>query len=198
MAALKIAENAYGENGVQYGFLLFHLGQMYSLISDYSAAETMFRRAVVMEGKITGSDPLDHALLVSSLANVYLKQRKLEEAKPLVLESREAATSNCSASPMACALIHSNLGDYYLAKGQWALAETEFEAALKLRENTLGEHPLVADSLLSLSHALRKAKRKVDAKTYEAQAARILSSQKSPLYGSGNTIDVRAFQAANR
>ena len=85
-----------------------------------------------------------------------------------------------------------------MAKGQWAQAETEFEAALKLRENTLGEHPLVADSLLSLARVLRKGKRKEGAKTYEVQAARILSSQRNPLYGGGNTIDVRAFQAASR
>ena len=198
MAALNIAEHAYGEDGIQYGFLLFHLGQMYSLIGDYPAAETLLRRAVVIEDKITGPDPVDHALLVSSLAIVYVKQRKLEEAQPLMLESRAATNSNCRASPMACSLIRSHLGDYYLAKGQWGLAEEQFEAALKPRENTLGEHPLVADSLISLARTLRKEKRKGDAKIYEAQAARILASQKNPLYGGGNTIDVRAFQSANR
>ena len=119
IAALKIAENAYGGNGIQYGFLLLHMGQMYSLIGDYSSAETMLRRAVVIEEKITGSDPVDRALLVSSLAAVYVKQRRLEEAKPLMLESREATNSNCSASPMACSLIRSHLGDYYMAQGQW-------------------------------------------------------------------------------
>ena len=198
MDALKIAEHAYGENGIQYGFLLLHLGQMYLLIGDYPSAVTMLRRAVAIEEKITGSDPVDRALLVSSLATAYVKQHKLEVAKPLMLESREAIDSNCSASPMACSVIRSHLGEYYLAKGQWGLAEEQFEAALKPRENTLGEHPLVADSLISLARTLRKEKRKGDAKIYEAQAARILASQKNPLYGGGNTIDVRAFQAANR
>ena len=78
------------------------------------------------------------------------------------------------------------------------MAEVEFEAALKLREDTLGAHPLVADSLISVARALRKVKRKGEAKTYEARAAQILSSQQNPLYDRSNTIDVRAFQAANR
>ena len=109
MAALRIAEHAYGENGIQCGFLLLHLGQMYSLIGDYPAAESMLRRAVSIDETITGSDPVDRALLVSSLATVYVKQRKLEEAQPPMLESRETINSNCSASPMACSLIRSHL-----------------------------------------------------------------------------------------
>jgi uncharacterized protein HemY len=34
MTALNIAEHAYGENQIQYAFLLLHLGQMYLLIGD--------------------------------------------------------------------------------------------------------------------------------------------------------------------
>jgi hypothetical protein len=82
--------------------------------------------------------------------------------------------------------------------GQWNRAEAEFELALKLREGALGEHPLVADSLTALSRALRKVKRKAEAKLDEARAAQILSSHGNPLYDGRNTIDVRAFQAASR
>jgi tetratricopeptide (TPR) repeat protein len=198
MTALKIAEHTYGENGVEYASLLTHLGQMYSLIGDYPAAESMLRRAINAGGKIAGADPLERAILTSALGMAYAKQRKLAEAEPLILESLEVTKSNCNASPIACAFAHSNFGEYYMAKGQWASAKAEFELALTLREDTLGEHPLVADSLVSLSHALRKVKRGKEAKIYEARAAQILSSRRNPLYDGRNTIDVRAFQAANR
>ena len=198
MTALKIAEHAYGASGAEYSFLLLHLGQMYLLIGDYSAAQTMFRQGVAAEEKVTESDPMDRAIFLSSLAASYIKQRKVAEAEPLILESREVTKTNCGAAPIACALVRSHVGEYYATKGQWAMAEVEFEAALKLREDTLGTHPLVADSLISLARALRKVKRKGEAKIYEARATQILSSQQNPLYDRSNTIDVRAFQAANR
>jgi len=50
---------------------------------------------------------------------------------------------------------------------------------------------------MALSRAMRKVKRKKEAKIYEARAAQILGSR-NPLYDGRNTIDVRAFQAANR
>lgn len=198
MTALKIAEHTYGDNLKEYTGLLLHLGQMYSLTGDYPSAETMFQRCLAAGEKSSGSDPLDRAVIMSSLAQAYAKQRKLVEAEPLVLKSVEASNASCSALPTACAFIRSNLGDYYMAKGQWATAELEFERALKLREGIFGEHPLVADSLVSLSRALRKLKRKKEAKIYEAKAAQIFSSQINPLYDRGSTVDVRAFQANNR
>jgi len=197
MTALKIAERAYGENGIEYGALLLHMGQMYSMIGDYSAAETMFRRGLAAHTKIAGADPLEYAILTSSLAMAYAKQRKLAEADPLILELTETIKADCSASPLACSFVRSNFGEYYMMKGEWRMAQTEFEQALKLREDTLGDHILVADSLMALSRAMRKVKRKKEAKIYEARAAQILASR-NPLYDGRNTIDVRAFQAANR
>jgi tetratricopeptide (TPR) repeat protein len=198
MTALKIAERAYGENEVHYGGLLLHLGQMYSVLGDYPAAETMLQRSLAAKEKINGSDPIDRAIIMSTLGDVYVKHRKLTEAEPLILNSAEASNAGCGDAPIACAFIRSNLGGYYMTKRQWGMAETEFERALKLREVALGEHPLVADSLTSMSRALRKLNRKKEAKSSEARAAKIVSSQRSPLYEAGNTIDVRAFQANNR
>ncbi len=136
--------------------------------------------------------------MMSSLAHAYARQRKFAEAEPLIPKSVEASNANCSALPIACAFVRTNLGAYYATKGDWGKAEFEFEQALKLREDKLGEHPLVADSLMSLSHTLRKLKRKKEAKIFEARAAQILSRRKNPLYDADNTIDIRAFRANDR
>jgi len=85
-----------------------------------------------------------------------------------------------------------------MTRGQWEAAELEFAGALKLREGALGEHPLVADSLISLSRALRKLSRKQEAKVYETRAARIWSSQRNPAYDASNVIDARAFRAKSQ
>jgi hypothetical protein len=65
-------------------------------------------------------------------------------------------------------------------------------------QQSVGEHPLVANSLMALSRALREVERKTEAKIDEAWAAQILSSHGNPLHNGRNTIDIRAFQAANR
>ena len=196
--AVNIAEHAYGENEVKYGSLLLHLGQMYSLLGDYPAAETMLQRSLAAKEKTSGSDPVDRAVIMSSLALAYAKHRKLGEAEPLVLKSVEASKTGCSEAPTACAVIRSNLGRDYMATGQWAAAELEFERALRLREDTLGQHPLVADSLISLSRALRKLNRKKEARIYETRGTEILASQRNPAYDTNNIIDVRSFQANNK
>jgi tetratricopeptide (TPR) repeat protein len=133
---------------------------------------------------------------MSSLAEAYTKQRKYAKAAPLALKAVEDSKANCKAVPIACALIRSNLGDYYMAQGQWETAELEFEQALKLRQDTFGEHPLVADSLISMSRALHKLKGKKEAKTYEAQAREMLSGQTNREYD--HTVDVRSFKANDR
>jgi tetratricopeptide (TPR) repeat protein len=155
----------------------------------------MLQRSLAANEKTSGSDPVDRAIVMSTLAEVYTKHGKLAEAEPLVLKSVEASNASCNEAPIACAFVRSNLGGYYMTKGQWGAAEIEFERAWKLREDTLGEHPLVADSLTSLSRALRKLNRKKEAKTYETRASQILSSQKNPAYDSRNIVDVRTFQA---
>src|SRR5260370_35507280 len=126
--------------------MLMPLGQSYLLIANYPWAETMLQRCLAAAEKTSGSNSVDRAIVMSSLAQAYTKQRKFAEAEPLVLKSVEASNVNCSAVPIPCAFIRSNLGDYYMTKGQWATAQHEFDQSLKLGADTLGEHPLVADS----------------------------------------------------
>jgi hypothetical protein len=81
-----------------------------------------------------------------------------------------------------------------MARHDWATAERHFSRALKLREQSLGEdHPLVAQSLISHSAALRKLNRKKEAKNELARANQILAVRKYPAY-LANTVDVRSFR----
>ena len=84
-----------------------------------------------------------------------------------------------------------------MLKSQWLAAEAEYQQAATMRENALGEHPLVASSLFSLSKVLRKLKRKKEANQYVARAEQIMAMPGNAAFASNNTIDVRAFRAAN-
>jgi hypothetical protein len=66
-----------------------------------------------------------------------------------------------------------------------------------MREHTLGEHPLVASSLMLLSRAVRKLKRKKEANLYATRAEQIMSLPKNALYTEDNTVDVRSFRTPN-
>ena len=133
-----------------------------------------------------------------NLRSFAMARIHLAKALELNNKSVEAFNTGCSEAPTSCAFIRSNLGSYYMTRGQWEAAELEFAGALKLREGALGEHPLVADSLISLSRALRKLSRKQEAKIYETRAARIWSSQRNPAYDASNVIDARAFRAKSQ
>jgi uncharacterized protein HemY len=96
--------------------------------------------------------------------------------------------------PIAYSLIRSYLGDYYMARSKWSEAETQYRAALQLRQAMLGDNaPDVAASMLSLSKALAKLHKKKDAERYQSRASSIMASQKNPVY-SRDTVDIRAFR----
>lgn len=137
LRALKIAENDYGADGLQYSALLLHLGQLYTGIRDYPAAQAMLERGLAIEQKAKGEDSMDRAIATSALGNVYLLQHKLARAEPLFLKSLYALDGNCGTIPLACATVRSFLGDFYMAKGQWQSAEGEYEIALTLRKSAL-------------------------------------------------------------
>jgi len=197
-AALKIAEDAYGKDASETWVLLLHLGQVYSTIGDYPSAEAVLNRCLASKEKTSGSDPVDRAIIMSSLAGLYTKQRKYAEAESFALKALDASSASCGATPIACAQVRSVLGDYYVTKNQWGTAERQFETALRLRQKTLGDHPLVANSLASLSRVLLKLKRKKEAKIYAAQASRILSNHRSEMLDRINTIDVRTLRGDHR
>jgi hypothetical protein len=66
-----------------------------------------------------------------------------------------------------------------------------------MREIALGNHTLVAASLLSASHALRKLKRKKQAQDLQARAEKIMTSLADSAFNNNRTIDVRLFRAGN-
>ncbi|HEX4595273.1 MAG TPA: tetratricopeptide repeat protein [Bryobacteraceae bacterium] len=197
LRAMNVAERTYGEDGVQYSALLLHLGQLYTEIHEYQSAEKVLERGLNVEQKIKGADEMDRGIMMSALGNVYLQQRKLARAEPLFEGSLTTLRDHCEALPLACAAVRTSLGDYYMLKSQWQAAKAAYEQALTVRENTLGEHPLVASSLVLLSRALRKLKRKKEANAYVARAVQIMSLPKNAAYAGDNTIDVRSFRATN-
>jgi tetratricopeptide (TPR) repeat protein len=195
LKALQVAREAYGDNGLEYSAVLLHLGQLYTQIRDYSSARSVLEQAFQAEQKTKGADEMDLAIMTSALGNVYVQQHKLVNAEPLFGEAVHAMDVHCDSVPLACAAVRSYVGDFYMAKSEWAAAEVQYERALAIRQRALGPHPLVASSLYSMSRALRKLKRRKEAKKYRAEAAKIMALPANSRFNNDITIDVRAIRA---
>ena len=197
LQALKAAEKVYGTDGRLYSALLLHLGQLYTQTSDYKTAEATLQQGVAITRKTSGIDGMDRAIMTSALATVYHKEHNYSRAEPLFQEL-PGLLDHCETVPLACAAVRTDLGDYYMVKSQWQAAEIQYERAFKLREPILGDHPLVASSLISLSRVMRKLKRKKEAKSYQARAEAILALPSNATFFNNDTIDVRSFRTGNQ
>lgn len=195
--ALAISEQAYGAEGIMYSAVLLHLGQLYAEIKDYKSAERMLERGLAAERKMTGIDDMDRTIMTSALADVYRRDHKDTQAEPLFEESARSL-GHCENLPLACAAVRSYLADHYMDKHQFQAAQTEYEHALKIREETLGEHPLVASSLVALSQAMRKLGHKKEAKLCQERAEKIMALPGNAIFNDDNTVDVTAFRASKQ
>jgi tetratricopeptide (TPR) repeat protein len=192
--ALSIAQRVYGEKLIEYAGVMLHLGEMYLLSGEFPQAVEVLSRCLEAELTTPGSDPLDEARIVSGLADAYAKQGKLAEAEPLARKA-VASAGDCTRVPSACSWLHSKLGDFYMQESDWQSAVLQFEQALKLRQDSLGESHDVACSMTSLAQALRRLNRKKEAKAYEARAAQILASHRTPGYDGVGIVDVRSLRS---
>jgi tetratricopeptide (TPR) repeat protein len=193
LRAVQVAEKAYGPAALEYSGVLTHLGEMYSSIGDYKSAENLFKRSLKGYERDGVELSVPQAIMMSQLGGVYTKMKSYSAAQPLFARSIEIVNADGNRAPLGAALVLSSAGDYSMARRDWVTAEQDYRRALQLREKTLGDHPLVAQSLRSLSNSLRKLNRKQEAKDNLVRANQILAVQTDPAYA-GETVDVRAFR----
>jgi tetratricopeptide (TPR) repeat protein len=194
LRALKISQEAYGGDVQQYTAILTHLGELYAGIGQYESAEDVFKRSLAGYEKAGAPSSVTHAVIMSQLGNVYTRLKRYSEAEPLFSRSIDIVNEDPHSAPLGNALVLSRAGDFYMTRHEWVAAERQYRRALNLRERVLGDHPLVAASLASLSHALRKLSRKQEAKDDLARASQILAVQSEPVY-TGETVDVRQYSS---
>jgi tetratricopeptide (TPR) repeat protein len=168
---------------------------MYAILGEYKPAEEFLKRSLAAHQDAQGFAAVARAVVQSELATVYGKTHRYSEADPLFQQALQVVDSVEHGVPVGCALVLSRSGDYEMSRHNWQAAESEYRRALKLREATVGDQPIVAASLTALSQALQKLHRKQEAKNCRERAAQILAVQKHPL-NIGQTIDVRAFRAS--
>jgi tetratricopeptide (TPR) repeat protein len=159
----------------------------------YSEAEPIYKRLIAIRdefGRINRSPKGNEEFLkfmvqmvtdaegktadaCDKLANLYLVQRKLEEAEPLYQRSLKIRESRGGADKPPAAISLSNLATLYAVQGKFDKAEPLYARAASIFEQSnLLDKPEVATAFENYSLLLRKTGR-------EAEAARMLEKARA-------------------
>jgi tetratricopeptide (TPR) repeat protein len=130
----RLVKARFGADHANYAVALKKLGIVFQSQGNYSEAEGLFKRALVIRLKALGSSHPDVGQSLNNLANVYWYQGKYSEAEGLykrALAIREKAVSDVGQTL-------NNLANVYQAQGKYSEAEGLSKSALAIREKTIG------------------------------------------------------------
>ncbi len=129
-----------------------------SLLSagDYTEAEPLLRRALVIREKALGPDHPDTATALNNLAGLLESKGDYAGAEPLYHRSLAIAEKALGPDHPNTATSLNNLAALLKSKGDYAEAEPLYRRALAIWEKALGpDHPDTATSLNNLAALLR-------------------------------------------
>ena len=191
--AIDTADRLVGEDSPEYDSPILHLGQLDAAIGNYQTATKLLERFLAIERRAVPQGSISQAVSMGELGDVYVRLGQRQKAEPLFLDSLRLMDSITGKAPLAYAELLNYVGNYRMSQHNWSDAENQFRRALELRQPVLGKTPLVAQSMLSLSAALEKLKRKDEAKKLKLQAQQIFASQ-NRVFNSPDTVDVLSFR----
>ncbi|HEY9786100.1 MAG TPA: tetratricopeptide repeat protein, partial [Candidatus Obscuribacterales bacterium] len=139
---------------------------------DFPEAEKMLR-AALLEAE-TSADPLERAVLLDNLAEIYFEQSKFAEAEPLYLEALSLREDVLIPGHEDIVASMNNLSALYFFMGAHHKAEPICRKVTAMYAKALGpSHPEVATSLNNLGLCLSAQKRYADAEMVFKKALEI-------------------------
>jgi tetratricopeptide (TPR) repeat protein len=174
--ALEVASEKLGSNHGTTAAIVTYLADVAFNRRDYVAAAGLGEHALAILRKThSGADP-DLAIALDNLGAVYRAQGRQQDAQRLYSEAIQVLEASGQPENPAWISALDAYGVILLAQGQWREAEERLARSLALAEKILGpNHPSVAQILRDDALALRKMKRKSEAKKMEARAAAIVT-----------------------
>jgi tetratricopeptide (TPR) repeat protein len=155
-----------------YASALQTIGQGYFFLSNMSAAEGLFNRALAIRKKAFGENHRAVANNLNDLALVYSFQRKFAEAENCFKESL-AIEEQLGGDKREMATTLNNLARLYWSQGRYGEAEPMIKQVLEIDEEAKGpNHPNVATSLSVLAAIYQSQRKFADAtRTRERELA---------------------------
>jgi tetratricopeptide (TPR) repeat protein len=150
-ACLGLSEEIFGRSSFEYLAALSHLSSLLVDLDRLDEAENYSRAALTTARQAQLSDDSIASALMN-LARIYWKRSELEEAEPLIAESRDMTIRMTGEDSLATATANSNLGSLYSKLGRIDEAiELALASAATLKEHFGSKHPDIATSYINLA-----------------------------------------------
>jgi len=153
--AFTITEKAYGSHHPHTGIRLNDLAILAKAQGDYTAAESLYRRALAITEKTQGPAHPAMVIRLNNLGQLLAEKSGYVGAEPLFWRALTIIDKSVgSMSPEKIAIL-GNLASLHLKRGECGLAEPLFRQALTITEKTRGpEHPDTGRALNNLAAVL--------------------------------------------
>ncbi|MGE3172766.1 MAG: tetratricopeptide repeat protein [Planctomycetota bacterium] len=143
--------------GQEHPYVALDLGQLAGVCSrrgDFARAEQLYADALAMQRRVLPADHPELATTMANLGSLYNRTERHAEALPLFEQALAMRLRLFPTDHPTVLTSRNQLAVLAYARGDVAAAEAQFREILDARRRTLGDHPQVAGSLLSLATAV--------------------------------------------
>jgi non-specific serine/threonine protein kinase/serine/threonine-protein kinase len=169
-AASRIDKELAGQPDIQ-GRLMALIGEVYSNLGLYQAAETALGRSLDIRRRAFGRATPAALESINKLGVNFARQGKYSQAEPLFREAVEGRRKALGRDHIDTLTSISNLGGVLLEEGRYKEAESSVREALDIRRRTLGnDAPATLDSMNNLGVLLRGQGKLAEAERYSREA----------------------------
>jgi tetratricopeptide (TPR) repeat protein len=175
--------------------LLHNLAALQHRRRKYAIAESLYRDSLKAAQTVFGSHDPEVARILNNLGMLHVDAGRRDEAGPCLEQALAILESALGSSHPDVARALTNLAAFYTSTRSHAKAAPLFERALSIAETRLGsDNRLVGDITAEYAVALRKLKRKNEARLLEKRAQAIRQSHAPEQLGR-HSVDFRDLQA---
>jgi tetratricopeptide (TPR) repeat protein len=139
-----------------------NMAQLKQDMGDYTAEETLLKKALDIYGKNAGSEP-QTAECLHRLARLYAIERRYGEAEPLLVKVLSLTEQSKVGTAKKVAAILREQGTIYKNQGKYEDAETVLRKSITIVEHEPSPLPDIADGLLGLADVYRQQSKNKEA-----------------------------------
>ncbi|MBW6513226.1 MAG: tetratricopeptide repeat protein [Candidatus Syntrophosphaera sp.] len=137
-SAIRLAAQAHGTDGMEYGEMVFHLALLYHYLLRMEEAEPLYNEVMELATRKHGTRSLALSPYINNLGRFYKDTGRFSEGEKLLKRSLAMERKQSPGSSNVADRIN-NLGHLYGKQNKLDKAEAMFREALELMERSYGQ-----------------------------------------------------------
>ncbi|MEJ7609102.1 MAG: tetratricopeptide repeat protein, partial [Bryobacteraceae bacterium] len=168
--ALEVSAGLFESDSPEIGAMLANLGTAHMMQRHDSEARVFFNRALAILENSPELYQTNVACLLMNLGILTARRGDSAGALPLLLRAAALYEQRLGSSHPELLKPLMNLGQLYLVRKRWGMAQESFKRAAAIAETVRTEDPILSMVLSSYATALRRNGRKDEAREIEGRA----------------------------